>query len=153
MKPNRVATPARVLFAAVLSLAACGDPATAPPIPSPWFVGTWRAVTVDGVPVPARLVTGTARIRVDSLSVSFGSGVIHSFSRAETLELSKDVSLDCGGLVERTVKGDTVFVTGSYRGMNSCPYAQLSGRRFVRDGERLAHEWEGRRYSLAKVAP
>jgi hypothetical protein len=150
MKPNRVATPARVLFAAVLSLAACGEPATAPALPSPWFVGTWRAVTVDGVPLPARLVAGSARVRVDSLSVSFGAGVIHSFSRAETLELSKDVSLDCGGLVDRTVKGDTVFVTGAYQGLNSCPSAQLSGRRFVRDGARMTHAWAGRTFVLAR---
>ncbi len=129
-------------------LSAC-ESATAPTVPEPWFAGSWRAVTVDGRPLPASFPAGVVSVRYDSLTASFGTGVIHSFAYSGAVVGVSQVPLGCSGLVFRDVRGDTVTITGANT-LNNCPNTELAGRRFVRAGDTMTHAWAGRTFVLRR---
>lgn len=126
----------------------CAGESTVRPIPQPWFAGTWRAVSVNGQPLPAHRDTSRFAYRYDSLTLSVGTGRIHSFyyygaSRGEPSQLG------CGGLVDVEHRGDTIRIV-SPGSLNSCGFLVLSDRRFIRRANFLVHEWEGNRFVLTK---
>jgi hypothetical protein len=137
------------LFAALITVACSGESTTEASRLVPrtqWWEGRWRAVTVDGQPLPATV----GAVRYDSLMVSFG-GVISSFGwSAVVTSAARPIEIGCNGLVTVRPSERAVEITGPDR-MNNCPYLSLTGRTFTRDGDAMVHEWDGRRWVLRKV--
>jgi hypothetical protein len=137
-----------VVVAAAFLVMGCGGSEYTAPLPTPWFVGEWRAVSVNGMPLPARADTGRFAYRYDSLRVYLGAGWIHSFNYYGGRE-NEPSRLGCSGMVHIARSGDTITITGPNT-LNNCTFFDIFERRFVRRADSLIHVWRGHRFVLTR---